>query len=72
MEATKALQVVNRNCDGGKEACGTLADVNQTLHTIRGTFGQIETAAKHENAELTTLDSQKKTLFDDVHGVMGG
>jgi hypothetical protein len=69
-EATKALQVVNRNCDGGKEACGTLADVNQTLHTIRGTFGQIEVAAKHENAQVTKLDSQEKTLFDDAHGVM--
>jgi hypothetical protein len=71
VEATKALQVVNSNCDGGKEKCGTLADLNQTLHTVRGTFGQIETAAKHENAQLTKLDSQEKTLFDDLHGVMG-
>lgn len=70
VEATKTFQAVNRNCDGGKEACGTLADVNQTLHTIRGTFGQIEVAAKHENAQLTKLDSQEKTLFDDAHGVM--
>ena len=71
VETTKALQVVNRNCDGGKEACGTLADVNQTLHTIRGTFGFIEQAAKHENAQLTTLDTQETTLFNDAHGVMG-
>jgi hypothetical protein len=71
VEATKALQVVNANCDGGKEKCGTLADLNQVFHTIRGAFGQVETAAKHEDAQLTTLDSQEKTLFDDVHGVMG-
>ena len=47
-----------------RRKCGTLADVNRTLHTIRGTFGQIEVAAKHENAQLTKLDSQEKTLFD--------
>ena len=40
VEATKALQVVNRNCDGGKEACGTLADVNRrctryAAHSVR-------------------------------------
>ena len=70
-EASKTFETLNRNCDGGKEACGTLADVNQTLHTIRSTFGQIETAAKHEDSQLGTLDKQERTLFNDLHGIAG-
>jgi hypothetical protein len=69
-EAAKTFQAINRNCDGGKEACGTLADVNQTLHTIRGTFGVIEAAGRHEDAQLTTLDGQEKTLFNGLNGVV--
>lgn len=68
MNAT--LEVVNRPC--GKVApCGTLADVNRTLATVRGTFGQVETAARHENAQLTTLDGQERALFADLHGAIG-
>jgi hypothetical protein len=51
--------------------CGTLADANQTLHTIRGAFGEVEVAAHHENAQLTKLDTQERDLFDDLHGVLG-
>jgi hypothetical protein len=47
--------------------CGTLADMNRTLATVRGTFGQIEAAANHENKNLTTLDSQELALFTDLH-----
>jgi hypothetical protein len=47
--------------------CGTLADMNRTLATVRGTFGQIEVAAKHENKNLTTLDDQELALFTDLH-----
>jgi len=68
-EAAKAFETMNRNCDNGKESCGTLADLNQTLRTVRGTFGQIEMAAKHEDTQLGTLDKQEKTIFNDLHGI---
>lgn len=47
--------------------CGTLADVNKTLATVRGTFGQIEVATRHENQNLATLDRQEAALFADLH-----
>ena len=68
----KTLDALNRDCSGGKERCGTLADVNQTLHSIRGIFGLIETAAKHENAQLTTLDGQERDLFSDLKSTLSG
>lgn len=67
--ATATLNKINADCVPGKP-CGTLADVNQTLHTIRGTFGQVEVAAKHENAQLTTLDTQERDLFNGAQGVL--
>lgn len=61
-----ALATVNRPCSKGA-ACGTLADVAKTLNTIRGTAGQVEIAAKHENAQLATLDRNEAQLFADLH-----
>lgn len=66
----KTLYTVNKNCDTAP--CGTLADVARTLNTVRGTFGQIEVAAIHENNNLTTLDSQEAQLFTDTHSVLTG
>lgn len=60
------LNEVNRPCSGAA-ACGTLADINKTLATVRGTFGQIEIAARHENQNLGALDKQEATLFADLH-----
>ena len=47
--------------------CGTLADVNRTLATVRGTFGRIEVAANHEDKNLTSLDAQEAQLYADTH-----
>lgn len=63
------LTIVNQTCGDG-HPCGTLADVAKTLNTIRGTAGQVEIAAAHENKNLTTLDQQEATLFSDVHGTI--
>ena len=60
---------LNAGCDPAP--CGTLADVNKTLGTVRGTFGQVEVAANHENRNLTTLDAQEAQLFADTHQVFG-
>jgi hypothetical protein len=60
------LLTVNSPCGGG-HPCGTLADVAKTLNTVRGTFGQIEVAANHENKNLTNLDAQEAQLFADTH-----
>lgn len=78
---TDTLALVNRPCGLSSVAevgiataapapllpCGTLADVNKTLATVRGTFGQIEVAANHEDRNLSTLDKQEAQLYSDVH-----
>jgi hypothetical protein len=72
--ATQTLYNVNRPCGtvGGTLApCGTLADVNKLMNTGRGTLGQLEIAANHEDRNLTTLDNQENTLFTDFHATLG-
>lgn len=67
------LVEVNRPCpkEGDKAIpCGTLADVNRTLDPVRGAFGQVEAAARHEDKNLTTLDAQELALFGDTHGTL--
>lgn len=66
----KAIDEVNRPC-GAHGSCGTIADVNRTLATIRGTAGQIEIAARHENQRLGVLDGQEQQLADDTHQAIG-
>lgn len=82
-KAAQTLDGVNRPCavtasdegfvasrDGDKhpmKPCGTLADVNRTLASVRGTVGQIEVAARHENRNLDTLDEQEKQVVADLH-----
>lgn len=66
-----ALATINRPCGNGA-ACGTLADVAKTLNTLRGTAGQIEIAARHENTQLATLDRDEAQLFADLHVTAAG
>jgi hypothetical protein len=80
-QVTVTLDAVNRPCNTFTELptkaadegarvskpCGTLADVNRTLATVRGTFGQIEIAANHEDRNLGTLDTQEAQLYTDFH-----
>ena len=47
--------------------CGTLADVNTTLRTIRGTVGTIEKAGRHYDQQLTKYDTQEAQLFKEIH-----
>jgi hypothetical protein len=61
--ANQTFGELNKPCVPGP--CGTLADINKTLGTVRGTFGQIEIAANHEDKNLSTLDTQEATLFTD-------
>ncbi len=65
------LREVNRPCaalvDGRMQPCGTLADVAKTLNTFRNTAGQVEIAARHENAQLATLDRQEAQIYTDIH-----
>jgi hypothetical protein len=63
----ETLDTINRPC-GDHRPCGTLADAAKTLGTIRGSFGQVEVAARHENKQLTLLDAQERQLFVDLHG----
>jgi hypothetical protein len=61
----RTIDLVNAPCVPAP--CGTLADVNRTMATVRGTFGQIEFAALHEDRNLGTLDTQEAALFADFH-----
>jgi hypothetical protein len=65
-----ALDEINRDCDEAKtqKPCGTLADFAKMLKTFRGAAGQVEVAARHENENLSTLDTQEAQLFADTHG----
>ncbi|SEG56216.1 hypothetical protein SAMN05421819_3553 [Bryocella elongata] len=60
---------INRPC-GSKAPCGTLADLDRTLATFRGTAGEVEAALRHESAELDALNAQERTTADDAHGVL--
>lgn len=70
------LDSVNRLCPPPSardiKPCGVLADFNRTLATLRGTAGQVEIAAIHENSQLATLDQQEATLFADTHAAITG
>jgi hypothetical protein len=72
-QVNATLHEINRPCAGNGakvEACGTLADVAKTLGTIRGTAGQVEIAAVHENAQLGRLDAQEGQIYADIHATM--
>ena len=69
-ESQKTFDNLNRLCELGKP-CGTLADINRTLAAVRGTFGQVEVAAIHENKNLSALDAQEAQLFGDTHRALG-
>jgi hypothetical protein len=65
------LAAVNRPCGAADDAkakpCGTLADLNRTMATIRGATGQIEAAARHEDKNLANYDKQEQQLYTDIH-----
>lgn len=65
------ILAVNSPC-GGSRPCGLLADSAKTLGTIRGTFGQIEVAANHEDRNLGKLDTQETQLFSQMSGILSG
>lgn len=65
-QINQTIQAVNRPCGTGAP-CGTLADVAKTLGTIRGTAGQVEIAANHENRRLTTLDAQEDRISKGIY-----
>jgi hypothetical protein len=65
-----ALYKINTPCVPGP--CGLLADTAKTLNTVRGTFGEVEIAARHEDKNLGVLDSQETQLFQDTHLVLTG
>jgi uncharacterized phage infection (PIP) family protein YhgE len=72
-KAGGTLDSINRLCPGVADPakpCGVLADLNRTMATIRGATGQVEIAARHENAQLTTIDAQEASLAADLHTVL--
>lgn len=57
------LEHVNRNC-GAMKPCGTLADVAKTLEAYRRTGALVNVAMRHEDRQLTTVDTRLGRLFD--------
>lgn len=47
--------------------CGTLADVNRTLATIRGTAGQVEVGLRHVNARSDELFTQERLTYANMN-----
>ncbi len=64
--AAATMDAINRPCGDGQR-CGTLADVAKTLGTLRGTAGEMEIAAHHEDARIGVLDAQEATIYADTH-----
>ena len=64
----ESLYLVNKPCVPAP--CGVIANVNKTLGTFRGTAGTLEIAGNHWDKNLTTLDTQEATLFNDSHDVL--
>jgi hypothetical protein len=50
--------------------CGTLADVQRTLHTFRATAGTVLVAGRHFDKSLTTYDKQEFTLYTNVNAAV--
>lgn len=78
-QVNTALAKVNQPCmpvKGQKltladsKDCGTLADVNRMLQTARGTMGTLETAGRHWDKNLDTLDVQEATLFTNARDLL--
>jgi hypothetical protein len=67
-ELNQTLSLVNHPCVPGP--CGTVADIGKTLNTFRGTAGEIEIAAHHEDNNLSTLDSQETKVFQDTDSAL--
>ena len=57
------VTLVNAPCAPGP--CGTVADVNKTLATFRGTAGQIEIAANTFDKNESHFYSQEDQLYND-------
>lgn len=64
------LDALNRPCPANEKTgkpCGTLADLNRTLATVRGAVGTVEVAGRHYDRQLTVLDAQETSLYQDIH-----
>ena len=64
----KTFYLVSKPCVPAP--CGTIADINRSLATFRGLAGTIEIAGNHWDKNLTTLDTQEASLFNDSHDVL--
>jgi hypothetical protein len=61
----RTVALVNAPCVPGP--CGTVADTNKTLASVRGTFGQIEIAANDFNKNETHFYEQEDVLFANAN-----
>lgn len=73
IQAGQTLVLINQPCGVPKDPhpCGTLADVNQTLATARGTLGKAEEAAISFDKHSGTLYTQEQALFHELDTTIG-
>lgn len=64
----KTFFLINKTCVPAP--CGTIADVNKAISSYRGLAGTLEIAGNHWDKNLTTLDTQEATLFNDSHDIL--
>jgi hypothetical protein len=74
LKAGATFDKINSPCVGseGKKACGTLADLNQTLLTIRLAAGQIVAVSEKEKKQLDSVNKQEAQIASDTHKVLVG
>lgn len=70
-QVNTTLEAVNRPC-GSDKPCGTLADLNKTLASVRLASGQVTALSQFERPQLEAINSQELQLFSDTHKVLNG
>lgn len=65
----KAITEINQPCGKG-HPCGTIAELNEAIRAFHQAIGFVEIAAKHEDANLTTIDQQEATLYGEAASSM--
>lgn len=60
-----AIAEINKPCHAGE--CGTLADVNRTLGSIRLAAGQVTAISEKEQSQRVLMNAQETQLANDTH-----
>lgn len=68
--ANATFDNLNRLCKQDGKPCGTLADVNQTLGTIRGAVGEFEKASRTINKNQSVFFDQETEVYNHANDIL--